>query len=108
MTAKVTTEEHGLAKKQAMENALHELMEATIKELLRRVTEEPQNLKASMVAQILSLLKDNGVNVQSMSKAKAAQVMSALADDMDWDEFDNDIELICPSAEEPVPTRVTQ
>lgn len=89
-----------MTKGQVMEEQLHDLLAATIKELHRRVTEEPQNLKASMVAQIISLLKHNGIDVQSMSKAKVTEAMAELDDDLNWDEW------VLPPATDPVPVRV--
>lgn len=89
-----------------MEKALYGMLGAVIKEFHRRLTEEPGEIKASMFAQMISLFNQNGITVQNMSKARAAEIMKVLDSELDWDSWED--QFVCPPAEEPLPTRVTQ
>ena len=100
--------EDEMTKGQAMEAMMYDLLGLMIKDFTRRLKEEPEKIRGSMYAQMISLLKNNDINVQSMSKAKAAQAMSALDDELDWDEWDEGMPLVLPPAGDPVPTRVDQ
>ena len=97
-----------MTKGQAMEAMMYDLLGLMIRDFTRRLKEEPEKVRGSMFAQMISLLKNNDINIQGMSKAKAVQAMAALDDELDWDEFDEGMPLVLPPAADPVPTRVSQ